>query len=132
MEVLELHTPTPDNVKERDLFYVISGWYPEQEAMDKFKGVDTTKLLRIPKDPNMYSKKEAIRNIFENSIRSVNSQPYSSRWLVNGTAAAMKDKAFSSMQTEAAVKEYVLVLIYSSFFLIIASQEGTCNTSPFT
>ena len=118
-EVLELHTPTRENVKERDLFYVISGWYPEQEAMDKFKGVDTTKLLRIPKDPSedMYSQKEAIRNIVENAIRSVNLQPYSSRWLVNGTAAAMKDKAFSSLQTEAAVKEYALV--FTRVFLLL-------------
>lgn len=115
----------PDHINERDLFYIRTGWFPKPAAVDDYNGVNFKELLRIPQMQNeeFYKIRAAMKDVFENSIKMVNSHPYSLRCLVNGTAAAKKAQAFCSLQTEAAVKEYALVFRRLIFFAFNLRRE---------
>ena len=93
--------------------------------MDDYDGVNFKELLRIPHMQNeeFYEIRAVMKDVFENSIKMVNSHPYSLRCLVNGTAAAKKAHAFCSLQTEAAVKEYALVFRRLIFFAFNLRRE---------
>ena len=116
---------TPDQINERDLFYVRTGWFPEPEAVDEYDGVNFKELLKIPQKPDeeLYQTRAVMKDVIENSIKMVNSHPYSLRCLVNGTAAAKKAQAICSLQTEAAVKGYWSYSLGS----LVAWKTGLCG-----
>ena len=79
-------------------FYVVMGWYPEPETVDKYHFVDKTALLSVSQveSDKYHGEFHQIRTIFEESLRGVSFHEYPFRLAVN--AGTNEDKPLCSPQ----------------------------------
>ena len=114
-EVLHLKHQPPEPIKQRNVFYAVTGWYPEPESVDKFHSVDKLRLLHTPanEDDEKYVTRATIFNIFCDSLRAVNDHDYMLRRVVNGTGAK---KPLTRLQNDATIDDYCTLYTRLVFF----------------
>ena len=122
--VLSESSRAPEPVEQRNIFYVVMGWYPEPEAVDKYHCVDKMELLSVPQveSDEYYHEFLCIRTIFEESLKGVSFHEYPFRLAVN--AGVHECKPLCSPQCEATTKTYGLVFTHLIFFVCNLTTKG--------
>ena len=94
-------------LKQRNLFYVMTGWYPEHESVDEYSTIDKAAAMCLPgpEDPHQ----RAIQTVFEEAMRRVNMHNFSFRCVL-GCEIELKFKPFSTLQSEVTIVSYANLL----------------------
>lgn len=87
--VLSDSTPTPEPIEQKNIFYVVTGWYPKPKAVDVYHVVDQMALCSVPLLESTDYHQE-FKCIFEDSIRGMDEQHYPFRLSVNASIDGRK------------------------------------------
>ena len=127
-------TVAPDGIQERNLLYVITGWYPEPERMDTFSHItNKAALVELP-DPNdhLHSFVGPLTNIFRTFVTKVESCSFQMRAAVSDSAdrcGGAVPRIITSLQTENSVGEYCRVYTRLVLFAIKLTTQTAIATS---
>lgn len=111
-------TPGPELLRQRNLFYVKMGWYPELESKDKYHTLNIRELLTTPRNPKNQSWEQfiSITQMFREAIRAVSFHPFAFRVKVN-RPDDVHVKPMSSLQNETSVSKYARTLVSLVYFI---------------
>ena len=128
-------TVPPNAIQERNLLYVITGWYPEPEKSDTFSHVtNKAALVKLP-DPNdqLHSLVRPLINMFCAFVTKVKkSCSYQLRPAVSDSAdrhGGSMPRIITSLQTEKCVREYCSVYTRLVLFAIRLATQKVVATS---
>ena len=128
-DVFHCAVPPSENVKQRNVFYVQMGWYPD--VGDKFHTINKQALLHIPKEGETnYATKIQLLEIFKESLTAVSSHDLMLQLGVNW--AEEMGIPLCSPQTDATVKEYSLSFTCLLFFIENLSITNQLDTTPLS